>query len=380
MKWVYLDVNYDTCQFGKAAGFCYGSNSISKPTLNTNRKIAAFDLDSTLITTKSGNKFAKDSSDWKWWDRIVPNRLVTYFERGYRIVIVTNQGGIKNDVVKLNHFQTKIGQIEHELYRYDSNFKFEVFCANLSNVMRKPFPTMLSGLDYSHERSFYCGDAAGRDDDFSNSDYAFAYNCGIHFYTPERFFFGDRDSRGVIEFPNTRCVETVNEEYRYEPSGPELVLMVGYPGSGKSHTSKIICEQSIVDHNMPMVSLELDEYRTHAKLERAIREAIESGTSVIIDNTNFARKDRMYYINLVKKIDRSYGTRIIRIDKTLEESYLQNCYRCYRNRYVNAKFVPLFVYKMMAKKYDEILDEADIVETYRTGTPTDIDYYMIFGA
>ena len=31
---------------------------------NTNKKIYGFDLDSTLIKTKSGAKFPKDSSDW----------------------------------------------------------------------------------------------------------------------------------------------------------------------------------------------------------------------------------------------------------------------------------------------------------------------------
>lgn len=47
------------------------------------RKIAAFDLDSTLIVTSSGKKFATDGADWKWWDPTVPTRLrKLYAEEG----------------------------------------------------------------------------------------------------------------------------------------------------------------------------------------------------------------------------------------------------------------------------------------------------------
>jgi len=35
-------------------------------------KVAAFDMDSTLITTASGAKFPKTREDWKWWHPSVP--------------------------------------------------------------------------------------------------------------------------------------------------------------------------------------------------------------------------------------------------------------------------------------------------------------------
>ncbi len=50
-------------------------------------KIAAFDLDGTLIATKSGNTFAKDHNDWKFFNRTVSTTLKQCIAKGMRIVI-----------------------------------------------------------------------------------------------------------------------------------------------------------------------------------------------------------------------------------------------------------------------------------------------------
>jgi len=39
--------------------------------------------DSTLITTVSGNKFAKNPGDWKWWNVCVPAKLKDLNAQGY---------------------------------------------------------------------------------------------------------------------------------------------------------------------------------------------------------------------------------------------------------------------------------------------------------
>lgn len=77
-------------------------------------KVAAFDLDSTVIRTKSRSKWAESHEDWTWWKPIdVPAALVRlhddgyvtllstvrpmcsqrfYYETSYSIVLVSNQG------------------------------------------------------------------------------------------------------------------------------------------------------------------------------------------------------------------------------------------------------------------------------------------------
>ena len=57
------------------------------------------------------------------------------------------------------------------------------------------------GLDIDIDQSFYCGDCAGRKmnptrkrPDFRDSDYKFAKNIGLKFYTPEDMFRTGKDN------------------------------------------------------------------------------------------------------------------------------------------------------------------------------------------
>lgn len=54
-------------------------------------KLAAFDLDGTLIKTKSGARFPKDETDWTFFDRSVPLKLRELSTAGHLIVIFSNQ-------------------------------------------------------------------------------------------------------------------------------------------------------------------------------------------------------------------------------------------------------------------------------------------------
>ena len=57
-------------------------------------KVAAFDMDWTLIKTKMGNKFAKNAHDWELWHEKVATKLRRLVADGFRIVVFTNQGGV----------------------------------------------------------------------------------------------------------------------------------------------------------------------------------------------------------------------------------------------------------------------------------------------
>lgn len=53
-------------------------------------KLAGFDMDWTVIRTKSGKKFPTYAGDWMWWHSTVPTKLRELHKEGYAIVIFTN--------------------------------------------------------------------------------------------------------------------------------------------------------------------------------------------------------------------------------------------------------------------------------------------------
>jgi DNA 3'-phosphatase len=53
-------------------------------------------MDDTLIRTKSGAKFATGPTDWVFWDKSIPQKMQDLQKDGYKLVIFTNQLGVKN--------------------------------------------------------------------------------------------------------------------------------------------------------------------------------------------------------------------------------------------------------------------------------------------
>lgn len=405
MRWTYLNSKLDPSDFASDdSGFCYGSNchKFHPPHLityeETDRnipKVAAFDLDSTLIKTKSGKTFAINESDWEWFSPNVPSILNNYYEKEYRIMIITNQAGIKKSSAKLSTFQQKVTQIESHLLKIYPKFKFEVVCLNHKNVFRKPYPTLIdriffNGVDSS---SFYCGDAAGRPSDHSDTDAGFAYNSLLRFCTPEQLFLNQKDNESQLESMDHNSIyDTDSPQYYYKPYDlPELIIMVGYPGSGKSYFTRRILEQSIFGHeswddfnNSPRVAiLSLDVLGTRPRLYARMRDVIAERQTMLIDNTSLSSDDRNKLINVLEDegVRSEYVVRVIHVQRSMQDSYRLNCYRLYKNYLTDTKFVPERVYKMMRARYvppsteDE---DIDLVETVVPGVPLDYAYLFYY--
>lgn len=101
------------------------------------------------------------------------------------------------------------------------------------------------GVQIDRSTSFYVGDAAGRYNgkpkDHSCADRLFAANLGLKFYTPEEFFLGKKPVEYVLPEFDPKLLFKGPEKPMLEPVGvrlieeaPELIVMVGYPASGKS--------------------------------------------------------------------------------------------------------------------------------------------------
>jgi len=165
--------------------------------------LASFDMDDTIITTRSGKIFAETADDWKWWHDAVPPKLRELASVGYKLVFFTNQSGIGKGTTDVEAFRQKIDAVQAAL---DLPILFLV--ATGSDNFRKPRTGMWDhlgshlndGVSPDMSKSFFVGDAAGRPsgggikEDFSDSDFRFAYHLKLPFCTPDKFFLQEECS------------------------------------------------------------------------------------------------------------------------------------------------------------------------------------------
>lgn len=285
---------------------------MSAPCIEGSTKIASYDYDWTIGVPASGAKFANGRKDWKWWDKSVPAKLKALHGDGFKIVFFTNQAGIEKNKVNPAALQGKFIDIAKEL-----GFPIQVFVSGATNHHRKPNTTMWDhmvehcngGKQPDMTESFYCGDAAGRKKawaagkkrDFSVSDRKFAKNVGVPFLTPEQHFLGKKPT-DMWEWRSVNP-RVMNEEKYGDVEIPEsiaskekeVVLMCGFPASGKSTFAR----RHFVSKGYKWVNR--DTLKTPAKCIKATAEALKSGTSVVVDNTNPDRASRKKYIDVAKK-------------------------------------------------------------------------------
>lgn len=385
MKWKYVKINKDVSD--TSIGYCYGrSNNYKKKNNDEIIKLAGFDLDQTLICPIGKNKFPKNSDDWKWLYCNIKQKLWSYYRLGYVITIITNQAGIKNSEEKLCIFKSKIEKIEKDILNDYPGFAFQIYCLNNQDVHRKPYPTILDDVKIDRNKSFYCGDAAGRDTDYSDSDIKFAYNVRINFKTPERLFLNDNKSHGILKYKIKPYDNDLlfRNDYQYTMKNnntkkPELIIMVGLPGAGKSIITKNIA-QWYNSNKTIIVTISLDILGSKSKMFNLIKKTACDGKNMIIDNTNLSKKIRNEIINTVSGINNKYFIRIMHINSSYDRSLHNNYYRYYKNYSHDPKFVPEFVYKIMLKNYDiPTTDEnVDCIETIEPGVPFDVKYMMYF--
>ena len=131
-------------------------------------KIAGFDYDWILVHPKDGKIFPKDVNDWVWMFENIQEILKDYYDKGYTIVIFTNQ----SKVWKLEQLQESLKTLQIPLF---------IVCAYASSKEDKKyykpntlmFRELIKG-EYNKKLSFFVGDALGRPSDFSDSDKVFA--------------------------------------------------------------------------------------------------------------------------------------------------------------------------------------------------------------
>ena len=214
--------------------------------MRTVNKALFLDLDGTVIVTKSGRTFAKDKDDWMFNQNILA-KIEEYVDKGYYLMIVSNQGGIEMGYTSLNDFRQKLRKVVNDIIVHTGipfsrvGHRFSV-TNNPEDFFRKPNPGMAYDLALAYilnlKDCIMVGDASGKvrksttvyydegsptswshkngthiteqelkklnvfntegnkygtivEQDFSDSDYQFALNAGMVYVDIEGFLRGE---------------------------------------------------------------------------------------------------------------------------------------------------------------------------------------------
>ena len=320
---------------------------------NNNKQILGFDLDSTLIKTKSGAKFPNDAKDWVFQYPSVKETLQKIKDK-FNLVIYSNQKGLNNKA-KINEFNQKINDIYTEL-----GFEISIFIATQDDIYRKPHTGMyklfikLSNFkDEDIETLIYCGDAAGRlysngTKDFSISDNYFAFNIDSEFKLPEDVFKVKKENAKIVDqydkfnlqsYIQTKKSEEL-EKLKESKQVKQLVLMVGLPGCGKSTiVRKYFSGWKVIS---------LDILKTKKKMMDEFNDCINHGLNTIIDNTNYTLEQRKGFIDVGKK--KGYNIKIIHQDIPFEICNHLNNFRVEKGE---KDKISIITYRKMLKYFEK---------------------------
>ncbi|CAO1638450.1 unnamed protein product [Sympodiomycopsis kandeliae] len=342
----------------------------SKPTSSSSKsslqRISAFDLDGTLIETKSGRPAYnfQDEYDFRIWGRdpnhrkIVIERLQDEASKGSLVVIITSQYGRQG--AKLKPWRARLNHIMRAL-----NVPAIIIVSYAKDHYRKPNAGWMDHLRYlwssnggkipldigldtrpqdcQGNESFFVGDAAGRlasgsrKADFADTDRKLAENLGWKFFTPEEFFLGQNAMRfslsGYRPPPNSSDINGKSNLARLtdvrrellESQEQTMLILVGPQASGKSKLATEI-ESSGADK---WVRVNQDLLKTRAKCIKVAQEALQGGKSVVVDNTSPTKEVRSIWTTLAKQAGVSRIV-CVHFDLTLQEASHNDDYRSKR--------------------------------------------------
>lgn len=313
-----------------------------------NEKVAGFDLDHTLIKPKSGKTFYKteDVEDWIFYNELVPDKLLELHNSGYKILIISNQGALKTK----DNINVWINRIKSMISSISTIIPIKIIGITSKDVKyRKPLPYMWNNFvsGYNPE-SFYCGDAAGLDKrsikgiklpkDFADTDAKFALNCGVRFLNRDDYIISDTltFNNYKIKYPDIKMDITLDKK-QFIFKQKTLIIMVGFPGSGKS---------TFIKKYLPHMTRINNDTMKKKQIDTLLKESLENGKSIVIDNTNPSAIARSTFIKVTQPYNYTIVAIHIQTDKDL--SMHNNMYRSLTEGVTK---VPSIVYNIYKKKF-----------------------------
>jgi bifunctional polynucleotide phosphatase/kinase len=274
-------------------------------------KMAMFDYDWTLVKPISNGTFSKSLDDWKWITEKVPEILQNYYDKGYCIIIISNQ--TRNTEMKLQQITNVLSTLKIP----------SLIAVGYEDIDKKPNRTMFDLIKKNKKidmnKSFYVGDALGRQGDWSDSDKKFAENINIkQIYSPDDLFAIADDEKIIIK----------------EYDNQEIIVLVGYPGSGKTTIANTF------DTKKYMV-INGDIFITSKKMIKESEKYIKNNFSIIFDATNPSIEKRKEYIDFANS--KNIPIRCINVETDITTAMFRNNKR--------DKVIPKITYYVFRKKY-----------------------------
>lgn len=362
--------------------------TFGEPKFSENQSLILFDLDGTVIEPNEKVRpgapytkwiFIKGAKEHIQKDSEKPNTL---------IVFVSNQLHLSDYI---NKFKKKIEDVMHEL-----GVSALFYAASGRGPFRKPSTDIFTKhlLPLLKEKGVktvksivYVGDAAGRKSDFGDTDRKFLYNLHLllssklnplgygkvsKFKTPEEYFqnkstqafkWSGIDPKKVMDdiLKGRKPSEIDTSLDEYFDDEQEVILMIGPPASGKSTIAKKIASRGYVRVNQ-------DELKSKAKVVKAVREALDNGKSVVVDNTNLDPTKRAEIIKIAqeyfKDTDKPVKIRAFHINgewdikKQVEfAKHLNDVRQRLGGRYINE-----ITYRVLLKNFEPPIEEEGFTE------------------
>jgi bifunctional polynucleotide phosphatase/kinase len=278
--------------------------------------IALFDFDGTLVKPKEGRPFPKDVEDWEFTRPSVPE-VIHKLAKTHQFVIITDQSkGWKVDQI---HVVMKVLNIDPSII------------VGVRKEHQKPSTILFDSMfpTFDKDKTFYIGDAAGRKEDWSDRDKLFAEAIGVKFLVPEQLF--------------------PLEPIHFKPIPPmkelEVIIMVGYPASGKSTVAKSLGYYIVDGDKLRTTTTRLKDAEKHLD------------QSIVFDSTAASKKKRADYLAFAAKHKRP--VRIVWVPTSMERSNEQNKQRALEG----GSYVPLIAYYKFRKNFEEpTAEEAPVVK------------------
>ncbi|KAB1274654.1 Bifunctional polynucleotide phosphatase/kinase [Camelus dromedarius] len=251
--------------------------------------VAGFDLDGTLITTRSGKVFPTGPSDWRILYLEIPHKLRELDAEGYKLVIFTNQMGIGRGKLPAEEFKAKVEAVMEKL-----GVPCQVLVATHAGLYRKPVIGMWDHLQEQGNEGV----------PISIRDSVFVGVCphpSLTFATPEEFF---------LKWPVARF-----ELPAFDPAPTNTAAFT----AGKS----TFFQEHLVSAGY--VHVNRDTLGSWQRCVSMCETALKQRKRVVIDNTNPDIQSRARYIKCAQ--DAKVPCRCFLFSATLEQARHNNRFR-----------------------------------------------------